>query len=132
MSTEEPTLFDASPYEQPIPLRPTKTAGQRRNARIAQKIELGRHPLAGVAEAGDLLLGPADKTCGDCDFRTPQDGDRSYPKCRFGAYERLVPTVGRAETRTVYPRVNASILSDCRKGWPACRDFQPKAGGGRG
>lgn len=120
------TLFDSTPYERPIPLRPTLTEGQRRKARIAQKIELGRHPLAGVAGAGDLLLGPEGETCGACIHRSPQEGG-TYPKCRFGAYEvTRTGYEGRPYTATRYPRVSNSVQSDCRKGWPACRDFQPK------
>jgi hypothetical protein len=120
------SLFDSTPYERPIPLRPKRTEGQRRNARIAQKIELGRHPLAGIAGAGDLRLGPEGETCGGCQFRSPQEGT-AYPKCRFGAYEvTRTGYEGWPYTATRYPRVSNSVQSDCRASWPACCDFQPK------
>jgi hypothetical protein len=120
------SLFDSTPYERPIPLRPKATEGQRRKARIAQKIELGRHPLAGVAGAGDLLLGPEGKTCGDRQFRSPQEGT-VYPKCRFGAREEArTGYEGRPYAAIRYPRASNSVQSDCRASWPACRDFKPK------
>lgn len=119
----EPTLFDTEPYE----VEPTKlsrqqllTIGQR------EKISRGFHPLSHTAGTGRLKLGPAGPTCGDCEFRTVGH-NRAYPKCVFGKQERLQAYVGRAVKRPVYPRVDSSISTDCRKWWPACTDFQAKA-----
>jgi hypothetical protein len=129
MSTpDEPTLFDAEPYRVELP-EPVKLSRQQLlTISQRERISRGVHPLAHTAGTGRLMLGPAGSTCGDCKHRSPgQNG--SWPKCRFGAVERLDPYVGRAVKRTRWPRVNSSAETDCRAWWPACTDFEPKGPG---
>jgi hypothetical protein len=128
MSDNEPTLFDAEPFRVELPDPARLTPQQLLTIRQKERISRGVHPLAHTADTGPLKLGPEGMTCGDCKHRVPA-ANRSYPKCHYGAAERLVPNAGRAVTRVHYPRVSSSAQTDCRKSWPACTDFEPKEDG---
>jgi hypothetical protein len=125
-NTGEPTLFDPTPYRVELP-EPAKLSRQQLlTISQRERIARGVHPLAHTAGTGRLMLGPAGPTCGDCKHRSPASGPGTYPKCHFGKRERLEPYAGRAITRTVYPRVDSSAATDCRKWWPCCTDFAPR------
>lgn len=124
----DPGLFDAEPFRQALPPPvPKLSAGRRLKLRQEQAIRLGWHPLSHVTADGLRLAPEGTGTCGDCRFRRPSAGDHTYPKCLYGAYEtEETGYEGRPFVRTHYPRVSASLQTDCRAWWPACVDFEPK------
>lgn len=123
---EQLSLFDADPLRTlPPPAEPDRTPGERRRARQAAAIAVGRHPLSLHAaqrlrlhdDAQRALTVTAGPSCGGCRFRQRVNTGhaRSYPKCLWPdpqAYGK-------------WPRETSGIGSDVLASWPACRDFEP-------
>lgn len=102
-------LFDATGEA-----KPKRSREARRRERQAEAIQHGQHPLAVTLRIDlPLLVATPTRTCGDCRHRKPG----AYPKCMW-----------RPGDSGTYPRISHGPGTDCRKSWPACRDFQPKGG----
>lgn len=120
---EQAALFDlpaATPRTPPARLTP----GEQLRARQAQKISRGLHPLTRdgwppipLHKQASLTTDGPRLRCGDCRFRQILGHhNRAYPKC-------VLPDRWGEPSRATH-----STASDVRAWWPACQDYEPKAG----
>ena len=117
----EPERRELRPSEQP-----DLSADRRRTLRQAERIADGIHPLTRgplheLASRHRHANAPKNDpfTCGSCWFRAQfSAGNSKFAKCTFGM-------TNEHRYVTDAPRISASVTTDVRAWWPACRDYSP-------